>query len=78
MMAMARREAKPRCDGVARALLNEGLQWMQHQFPDQAIRIAAQCYLQSFYEDFGFVVCSAMYDEDGIAHIDMVRAGSAG
>ncbi len=67
-----------RGSGTGRALLNEGLQRMQHQFPDQAIRIAAQCYLQSFYEDFGFVACSDMYDEDGIAHIDMMRTGKVG
>ena len=39
----------------------------------QAIQIGAQLYLQNFYESFGFVKVTDVYDEDGIDHIDMVR-----
>jgi ElaA protein len=38
------------------------------------IRIGAQLYLKAFYESFGFVVTSDVYDEDGIDHIEMIRA----
>lgn len=37
------------------------------------IKIGAQLYLKTFYESFGFVQVSDVYDEDGIDHIDMVR-----
>jgi ElaA protein len=45
---------------------------MQH-YPDSAIRISAQHYLEQFYAGFGFKTISAPYDEDGIAHVEMVR-----
>jgi ElaA protein len=37
------------------------------------IRIGAQQYLERFYGSFGFVRVSEPYDEDGIAHVEMVR-----
>ena len=52
-------------EGIARAVrLHAG----------HAIRIGAQQYLERFYQSFGFVTVSAPYDEDGIQHIDMLRA----
>ena len=42
-----------------------------------AIRIGAQQYLERFYQSFGFVTVSAPYDEDGIQHVDMLRAETA-
>ncbi len=38
----------------------------------QAIRIAAQQQLEAFYASLGFRTASLPYDEDGIAHIDML------
>lgn len=38
------------------------------------IRIGAQAHLERFYGEFGFVKASAPYDEDGIPHIEMLRA----
>lgn len=38
------------------------------------IRIGAQAHLQRFYADLGFAPASAPYDEDGIPHIEMLRA----
>ena len=66
-----------RGSGAGRALLAQGLACMGRQFPGVPIKIAAQCYLQAFYESFGFVACSAAYDEDGIPHIDMLRSAEA-
>lgn len=37
------------------------------------IRIAAQAYLERFYAALGFVRISENYDDDGIAHLDMLR-----
>ncbi|CAN5888465.1 GNAT family N-acetyltransferase [soil metagenome] len=39
------------------------------------IRIGAQAHLQRFYGELGFVPASELYDEDGIPHIEMLRAG---
>jgi len=38
------------------------------------IRIGAQAHLEKFYGKLGFVRASDLYDEDGIPHIEMLRA----
>jgi ElaA protein len=43
-------------------------------FGKQSIKIGAQCYLQKFYTDLGFVPCGDMYLEDGIEHIQMIKS----
>lgn len=43
-------------------------------WPGRAHYLSAQAHLQSFYQQFGFEVCGAMYDEDGIAHVPMRTA----
>jgi ElaA protein len=40
----------------------------------QRIRIGAQAHLQRFYGELGFVADGEVYDEDGIPHVQMVRA----
>ena len=37
------------------------------------IRISAQAHLEDWYAELGFKRASNIYDEDGIAHIDMLR-----
>jgi ElaA protein len=44
---------------------------------NQPIQIGAQLYLQTFYESFGFVKVTEVYDEDGIDHLDMIRPTSS-
>lgn len=39
------------------------------------IRIGAQAHLEKFYGELGFSRASDLYDEDGIPHIEMLRAG---
>ncbi len=39
-----------------------------------AIRISAQAHLEELYRELGFVRASDLYDEDGISHLEMVRA----
>jgi ElaA protein len=39
------------------------------------IRIGAQAHLERFYGNLGFVRASDVYDEDGIPHVEMLRAG---
>ena len=66
-----------RAGGIGKQLLQEGIRNAEQQFPGQAIRIGAQRYLERFYQQFGFATVSAPYDEDGIEHIDMLRAAPA-
>ncbi len=38
------------------------------------VRIGAQAHLERFYKELGFARASEPYDEDGIPHIEMLRA----
>lgn len=60
--------------GVGRKLVALGLEEAERLYPAQAIRISAQAHLQRFYGEFGFVTDSAEYLEDGIPHVEMLRA----
>jgi ElaA protein len=42
--------------------------------PAGPIRIGAQAHLEKFYTELGFTRASEPYDEDGIPHIEMLRA----
>lgn len=59
--------------GLGKALMAEGLKRVEAQYPNCAIRISAQVYLEQFYQDFGFQTVSEPYDEVGIPHIEMLR-----
>ena len=43
-------------------------------YPGRAVRIGAQQRLERFYAEFGFRTVSAPYEEDGIAHVEMLRS----
>jgi ElaA protein len=55
--------------------MREALRRVEVLWPGAAVRIGAQMYLERFYEKAGFRTVSAPYDEDGIMHIEMLRAG---
>lgn len=59
--------------GAGRLLMKAAINWMEQQFSGDNIKISAQSYLRSFYEEFGFVVSGEEYLEDGIPHLPMVR-----
>lgn len=59
--------------GVGRILLNESIAACYHLYGQGAIKIGAQLYAKKFYESFGFVQSGAVYDEDGIDHIEMTK-----
>ena len=61
---------------IGRALVSEAIRFSEHTFPGQDIKIGAQAYLQRFYESLGFQVVSDLYDDDGIPHLEMIRAAS--
>ncbi len=60
---------------VGRALMQRSLEEMARLYGEGSIQIGAQLYLKDFYESFGFVQEGAMYLEDGIEHIHMIRNG---
>lgn len=64
---------KVRGQGVGHQLLRVALEKIQSSWPDCAIKISAQDYLQKFYEQYGFVRVSDRYLEDGIPHVEMIR-----
>jgi ElaA protein len=61
--------------GQGRALMVQALRHSSQLWPGQAVRIGAQLYLEKFYGSLGFARDSEPYDEDGIAHIEMLRRG---
>ena len=63
--------------GFGRTLMVEGLARTRLAWPGRPIRIAAQQRLERFYAELGFRAASDPYEEDGIAHLDMLVAASA-
>jgi ElaA protein len=59
--------------GFGKALMAEALRRIETLAPGQAIKLAAQRYLENFYTEFGFRTASTPYEEDGIIHVDMLR-----
>jgi ElaA protein len=62
-----------RKSGAGKELMRESIIQCEHLFGIGPIKIGAQLYLKKFYESFGFVQCSDVYDEDGIDHIKMIK-----
>jgi len=60
-----------RGQGLGKQLIEQTLITIKQQAPNSKIRISAQCYLQKFYESFGFIVHGEPYEEDNIPHIAM-------
>lgn len=59
--------------GVGRALMEEAIARIESSGWGSEIRIAAQMYLERFYEGFGFRRVTEPYLEDNIWHVDMRR-----
>jgi ElaA protein len=66
-----------RRSGVGRELVRRAVEHAERLWPGTALRIGAQRYLEHFYGEFGFVATGQPYDEDGIPHVEMVRAAAA-
>ena len=56
--------------GLGRTLVQRGLDAVG----DVPVRIGAQAHLEKFYGGFGFRRAGELYLEDGIPHIEMLRA----
>ncbi|TYR78997.1 GNAT family N-acetyltransferase [Priestia megaterium] len=60
--------------GLGRELVERGLTFLEQEMGEQVVKIQAQSRLQQFYALFGFEAISAIYEEDGIPHIDMIKS----
>jgi len=58
--------------GLGRTVMLEAIARTRVAWPGQAIRIAAQQRLESFYASLGFRTVTVPYQEDGIPHVDML------
>lgn len=65
--------ASTRGSGLGHALVRESVRQLHQLWGAQPIRIGAQAHLQGFYREHGFVPDGAIYVEDGIDHIEMIR-----
>lgn len=62
--------------GLARTLIKTVLATIEQLAPGKVVKIQAQNYLRHFYAEFGFIPTSAVYLEDGIPHVDMLKPPS--
>jgi ElaA protein len=58
--------------GLARAMMEDAIAYIQKEWRTHHIRISAQLYLKAFYESLGFQQVGETYLEDAIPHIEML------
>ena len=59
--------------GTGRTMMQEGIRRSAAAYPGVPITVSAQTYLESFYGSLGFVRSGSTFEEDGIAHVVMIR-----
>ncbi|WP_053236232.1 GNAT family N-acetyltransferase [Sandaracinus amylolyticus] len=57
--------------GLARTLMERAIASIREAHGPVPIALSAQAHLERFYASLGFARTSAVYDEDGIPHVDM-------
>lgn len=60
--------------GYGRIMFQKAMDFIEQEWKEQSVRISAQCYLQQFYESFGFVTVGEQYLEDDLPHIEMLKS----
>jgi len=60
--------------GIGKQLMEKSTETVEKLFGNTSIQIGAQLYLKKFYESLGFHQSSEIYLEDGIEHIEMIKA----
>ncbi|MDM9628154.1 GNAT family N-acetyltransferase [Rhizobium sp. S152] len=59
---------------LGEAVMREAISVCEERYPQAPIYLSAQSHLSRFYGSFGFETTSEEYLEDGIPHVDMIRA----
>lgn len=62
--------------GLGKILMNEIMGYFKQHHPNEKYVISAQCYLTTFYQQYGFKPQGERYLEDGLPHILMVHDAS--
>ena len=62
--------------GSGHVLMRKAIESVEQHWGPQPIRIGAQARLEKFYMQHGFVDAGVPYIEDGINHIEMLRAAT--
>lgn len=60
--------------GLGKEIFKRALVQCRQAYPEKEIKIQAQCYLEKFYQSFGFKTVSVPYPDFGIMHVDMIRS----
>ena len=63
-----------RGEKLGNRLMEQALKSCVTHWPGSEIYLGAQAHLQAFYEQFGFVAVSDIYEEDGIPLVGMARS----
>lgn len=61
-----------RKNGLAIKMMKRAILFIEENFDSETIKISAQEYVLSLYQNLGFRVISERYLEDGIPHYDMI------
>ncbi|MEG0077188.1 GNAT family N-acetyltransferase [Anaerorhabdus sp.] len=64
--------SKKRRSGLGTQLIQAGIDVAKNKLDAKKIKIEAQTYAKTFYENVGFVQSSEEFLEDGIPHIEMI------
>ncbi|MBK7559959.1 MAG: GNAT family N-acetyltransferase [Chitinophagaceae bacterium] len=60
--------------GIGKQLMEQSINQVLKLFGTTSVKIGAQVYLLNFYSNLGFLQTSAIYLEDGIEHVEMVKS----
>jgi ElaA protein len=64
---------KERQFGFGYDIMNASIEAIKKNFKTSEIRISAQTYLKTFYNNLGFKQVGEEYLEDGIPHVNMIK-----
>ena len=67
-----------RGQGLGHKLMDHALQQVEQLWPNLAMRLHAQTYLEAFYKAYGFEPVGDVYLLDGLDHVEMVRPRGTG
>lgn len=65
--------SQARGTGLGHELMTKAITLCLRHFPEQNIKISAQQHLIDYYQQYGFKQSSAMYLEDNIPHVAMIK-----